>query len=40
VKIIDINEKDFPPDKPEAEAPKPVDLSKPPPPMVLKPKKP
>lgn len=37
VKIIDINEKDFPPDKPEVEAPKPVDLSKPPPPLVLKP---
>lgn len=51
VKIIDINEKDFPPDKPEAEPKKeepsqpadpskPVDLSKPPPPLVLKPKKP
>jgi hypothetical protein len=38
VKIIDINEKDFPPDKPEVEESKPVDLSKPPPPpMVLKP---
>jgi hypothetical protein len=36
VKIIDIDEKDFPPDKPE-EASKPVDLSKPPPPLVLKP---
>ena len=45
VKIIDVNEKDFPPDKPEEEVAKPelskpVDLSKPPPPLVLKPKKP
>lgn len=51
VKIIDINEKDFPPDKPEDEPKKqdsskpvdpskPVDLSKPPPVPVLKPKKP
>ena len=46
VKIIDIDEKDFPADKPEAETSKPVepskpvDLSKPPPPLVLKPKKP
>jgi hypothetical protein len=45
VKIIDIDEKDFPTDKPEAEVSKPdlskpVDLSKPPPPLVLKPKKP
>jgi hypothetical protein len=45
VKIIDVNEKDFPPDKPEVEVTKPelskpVDLSKPPPPLVLKPKKP
>jgi len=39
VKIIDIDEKDFPADKPEPDA-KPVDLSKPPPPLVLKPKKP
>ena len=38
VKIIDIDEKDFPPDKPEVEVSKPVDLSKPPPPPpVLKP---
>jgi len=59
VKIIDIDEKDFTADKPEAEKKvdpprppekkvaeektdpsKPVDLSKPPPPLVLKPKKP
>jgi hypothetical protein len=52
VKIIDIDEKDFPPEKPEekkkADPPKPaekpkeekIDLSKPPPPQVLKPKKP
>ncbi len=52
VKIIDIDEKDFPPEKPEVETkadpPKPaekpkeekIDLSKPPPPQVLKPKKP
>ena len=51
VKIIDINEKDFPPDKPEdqpkkqeppssVDSSKPVDLSKPPPVPVLKPKKP
>lgn len=37
VKIIDIDEKDFPPDKPEADLSKPVDLSKPPPPPVLRP---
>jgi hypothetical protein len=44
VRIIDVNEKDFPPDKPEsppdkpeADTSKPVDLSKPPPPLVLKP---
>lgn len=48
VKIIDVDEKDFPPEKPEEEKkvdpPKPaekpkeekIDLSKPPPPMVLK----
>jgi hypothetical protein len=59
VKIIDIDEKDFPPEKPEdvkkgtppkpseqgeaeqkTDLSKPVDLSKPPPPLVLKPKKP
>ena len=59
VKIIDIDEKDFPAEKPGAEKKtdppqpsekkeaeektdlsKPVDLSKPPPPLVLKPKKP
>lgn len=41
VKIIDIDDKDFPPDKPEElskpDLSKPVDLSKPPPPPVLKP---
>lgn len=38
VKIIDIDEKDFPTEKPEVETKKPeVDLSKPPPPPVLKP---
>ena len=38
VKIIDVNEKDFPPEKPEVDDSKPVDLSKPPPPApVLKP---
>lgn len=40
VKIIDIDEKDFPPEKPEEDTKKPIDLSKPPPPQVLKPKKP
>jgi hypothetical protein len=38
VKIIDVDEKDFPPEKPEEGPKKPeVDLSKPPPPLVLKP---
>jgi hypothetical protein len=46
VLIKDIDEKDFPPDKPEEKSSKPedpakpVDLSKPPPAPVLKPKKP
>ncbi len=49
VLIKDIDEKDFPPDKPEQtdlkkptepEKPEQIDLKKPPPPMVLKPKKP
>jgi hypothetical protein len=45
VKIVDIDEKDFPPDKPEIDLSKPdlskpVDLSKPPPVMKPTPKKP
>jgi hypothetical protein len=48
VKITDINEKDFPPDKPEDADPNkqpkepeaPFDPNKPPPPPILKPKKP
>jgi hypothetical protein len=47
--IKDIDEKDFPPDKPDEtdatkppvpEKPEEIDLKKPPAPMVLKPKKP
>ena len=47
--IKDVDEKDFPPDKPEEtdskkapppDKPEAIDLKKPPPPMVLKPKKP
>jgi hypothetical protein len=45
VKITDIDEKDFPPDKPEETAPNkqpagPIDPNKPPPVPILKPKKP